>query len=159
MKIGVISDTHIPGRAKRLPDEVHEAFAGVELVIHAGDIVDRLVLDELSVIAPVRAVMGNCDPHEIALPDEDIFAADGVQIGVTHIPGPKAGLRERMVDRFPGCRVVIFGHTHTAYMDDDGRLLLLNPGTACEPRFGATERSVAILEVSGGEVSVRFVRY
>lgn len=155
----MISDTHIPGKAKRLPDEVHEAFAGVELVIHAGDIVDRRVLDELSAIAPVRAVMGNCDPYELSLPIEELIAVDGIRIGVTHIPGPRAGLRERMGDRFPGCRVVVFGHTHSSLIDDDGELLLLNPGTACEPRFGATERSVGILEVAGASVAASLVRY
>ena len=159
MLVGVISDTHIPGRAKRLPDEVTEAFDGVDLILHAGDVVDRIVIDELSALAPVSAVLGNCDPWDLGLPEQDEFSVDQVRIGMTHIPGPRDGLRRRMSSMFPACRVVIFGHTHIPLLDDDGTLMLLNPGTACDPRWGSSLRSVAVLTVSGATVQAQHIRF
>ena len=63
MLIGVISDTHIPYRSRNIPSKVFEEFKNVDLILHAGDIEDLSVLDELEKIAPVKAVNGNCDHH------------------------------------------------------------------------------------------------
>lgn len=157
MLIGVISDTHIPGRAARLPDDVHRIFEGADLIIHAGDVIERSVLDELSVIAEVVGVRGNCDPLNIGLPGTLTLAAEGVLVGVVHDSGRTEGRRERMRASFPECRAVVFGHSHVPLSEDDGSLLLLNPGSACDPRWGSKLRSVALLTVTGQQLSAQIV--
>lgn len=158
MRIGVISDTHIPSRASGIPAEVLERFAGVELILHAGDISVARALDELRAVAPVRAVAGNVEDPSVAttFPEELRLSLSGVAIGVVHNSGPTQGRRERMRRRFPGCRVVIFGHSHLPVVEDRGGLLLLNPGSACDPRR-APAPTVAILTLAGGEPSAELV--
>lgn len=152
MRIGIISDTHIPSRASGIPAEALERFAGVELILHAGDISVPRALDELRAVAPVQAVAGNVEDPVIAatLPGELRLSVGGVAIGMVHNSGATEGRRERMRRRFPGCRVVIFGHSHLPVVEDQGGLLLLNPGSACDPRR-APAPTVAILTVAGGE--------
>jgi putative phosphoesterase len=99
MRIGLISDTHIPEACEHLPERVFEVFAGIDLVMHAGDVYVNRVLDELSAIAPVIAALGNgdegLDGHRYRLePDERVREAHlveiaGVRIGLVHaIPTP-----------------------------------------------------------------------
>jgi putative phosphoesterase len=151
VRIGVISDTHVPSRAKAIPAGVLQAFAGVELILHAGDVSVREALDELAALAPVRAVAGNVDDPALqaALPASLRFDAGGVTIGMVHDSGPAQGRRARMGRLFPGCRVVVFGHSHLPLVEDRDGLLLLNPGSACDPRR-ARVPSVAILEIARG---------
>lgn len=158
MRTGVISDTHIPARARRLPREVFELFEGVEAVLHAGDFISEEVLHELAAIAPVHGVAGNMDGWELAriLPERRRVEIGGVTIGMVHDSGPAAGRRVRMRTEFTGCRVVVFGHSHQPVADDDGTLLLLNPGSACDPRFGR-EPTVALLDVEEGRVRAELV--
>ncbi|HLI57323.1 MAG TPA: metallophosphoesterase family protein [Actinomycetota bacterium] len=150
VRIGVISDTHIPSRAEGIPPAVFDAFAGVQLILHAGDVSVRAALTELARIAPVRAVAGNVDDADLtaSLPDVLRFNAGGVEIGMIHNSGPTEGRAARMRRRFPGCRVVVFGHSHQPVAEDRDGVLLLNPGSACDPRR-AKVPSVAILEVGG----------
>jgi putative phosphoesterase len=152
VRIGVISDTHIPGRARALPPAVHEAFDGVEAILHAGDVVVRDVLIELEAIAPVHGVLGNCDDWGLrgVLPERARLDLGGLTIGMIHDSGAAQGRRGRMERAFPGCRVVVFGHSHQPMVEDDGELLLLNPGSAVDPRR-ARIPTVAILEVEEGE--------
>lgn len=147
----MIADTHVPGRGRRLPDAVSELFDGVELILHAGDFVDSGILHELQAIAPTRGVLGNCDASELAtlLPIKDSFDAGGLRIGMIHDSGPREGRRKRMSAAFPNHRVVVFGHSHRPLVEDDGALLLLNPGSACDPR-AAKIPTVAILEIDQG---------
>ncbi|HWD07684.1 MAG TPA: metallophosphoesterase family protein [Actinomycetota bacterium] len=158
MRIGVISDTHIPSRAAAIPAAAVDAFAGVDLILHAGDVSVRSVLAELARIAPVRAVAGNIDDADLTtdLPEVLRVEMGGVEIGMIHNSGPTGGRRARMRRRFPGCRVVVFGHSHQPVAEDRDGLLLLNPGSACDPRR-AKVPSVAILEVAGGEPAAKLV--
>lgn len=78
MRIGVISDTHVPVRARALPGEVFRIFAGVDLILHAGDLVTLDVLDELQAVAPVLAVRGNVDHPEV---QERLPAALRIEVG------------------------------------------------------------------------------
>ncbi len=152
--IGVISDTHIPTRAKRVPESVIEIFQGVSAILHAGDLVDSSVLERLNEVAPTTAVSGNCDPWDIGLKGTAEVEFAGVRIGMIHDSGASSGRRERMRRTFPGCRVVVFGHSHMPIIEDDGDLMLLNPGSACEPRW-AKVPTVAILEISASGPSAR----
>lgn len=158
MRIGLVSDTHIPSRARALPPEVLALFAGVELILHAGDATTRAPLDELAALAPTRAVAGNVDDARLRaeLPERIRLDLGGITVGMVHDSGPAQGRRERMRRLFPGCRVVVFGHSHQPLVEDHDGLLLVNPGSACDPRR-ARVPTVAILEIVGGEPSAELV--
>ncbi|MCU1384958.1 MAG: phosphodiesterase, family [Acidobacteria bacterium] len=144
--VGVISDTHglvRPG--------VAAAFAGVSLILHAGDVGGPAVLAALSAIAPVAAVFGNVDDvHDPSLARQRVVTLGGVTIHVSH--GHELGppTAERLLARYRG-DVVIFGHTHKAvvFRQDDGRIAF-NPGAAGPRRFDV-EPSVARLTITAGE--------
>ena len=85
MLIGLISDTHIPDRAKILPQNVIDAFSDVDLILHAGDLTSPRVLDELEQIAPTMAVQGNMDrANGIDLPKAKVIEVEGLKLGVIH---------------------------------------------------------------------------
>jgi len=132
-RIGVISDTHIP-HFKRLPQVIWEHFAGVELIIHAGDLSILSVLSELETIAPVVAVQGNIEDEEVALklPIKREIMVGHCRIGIVHILGDSHN-RERVArEEFPSARVVVFGHSHIPYNQEHNGQLLFNPGSANE---------------------------
>lgn len=142
--LGIISDTH--GLVR--PD-VHIALAGVELILHAGDVGGDDVLDELSLIAPVRAVYGNTDPvGDPRLADAIDVKIGGVSIHVSHghelgSPTPAKLLETYAAD------VIVYGHTHRALVSRAGGRLILNPGAAGPGRFDVVP-SVARLTVARG---------
>ena len=85
MLIGLISDTHIPDRAKQLPQNVFDAFSDVDLILHAGDLTSLEVINQLEQIAPVMAVQGNMDRvNWINLPKAKVVEAEGLKIGIVH---------------------------------------------------------------------------
>ncbi len=133
--IGVISDTHIP-HFKKLPEAVWEHFAGVELIIHAGDLSVLSVIAELETIAPVVAVQGNVEEDEVIrkLPIKREIAVGYCRIGIVHILGD-ASSRVRMArQEFPNAQCVVFGHSHIPYNQEHDGLLLFNPGSATDRR-------------------------
>lgn len=147
MRIGVISDTHIPHRRKELPAFVRQAFAGSDLILHCGDINDWSVLRELNRIAPTEAVAGNTDPDAMS----DILGCrlqlelDGYRIGVTHGHlGTGRNTPERAYNTFPKADVVLFGHSHQPFNRVHKGCLLLNPGSPTDKRR-EKHFSVAIL--------------
>lgn len=149
MIIGLISDTH-----GLLRPEVHTALAGVELILHAGDVGEDEILDELELIAPVRAVYGNTDERRPRLTAEIEFEIGGVRIHVSH--GHEAGrLPDSLLDRYPH-EVLVYGHTHKALITRAGERLLVNPGAAGPQRFDLVP-SVAILAVEGGRTDVEII--
>ena len=135
-RIGVISDTH-----GQLDPRVHAAFAGVDLIVHAGDI-GHMVIEELETIAPVVAVLGNNDTWDFDLPLEERFEVEGVSFLAVHEP--------RHI-RPPVADVTIHGHTHVAEVERTAEGLRVNPGSPARPR-GAKGRSVAIIEVEDRRV-------
>jgi uncharacterized protein len=133
--IGVISDTHMP-HFKKLPESIWEFFAGVELIIHAGDLSMLSVLAELETIAPVVAVQGNIEEDEVVqkLPIKREIVVGFCRIGVVHILGDSHN-RERVArQEFPKARCVVFGHTHVPCNQQHDGLLLFNPGSATDRR-------------------------
>ncbi len=147
-RVGLISDTH-----GRLDPLALALLAGVEHVVHAGDVGDPAILDELGTVAPVTAVLGNCDGADLdaLLPEVAVVEVAGVRILACHIVGsgrahePSAALVRRAEE--VGARVVVFGHSHRpdGWRDAAG-VLWLNPGSASDGR--GHPRAVAILEVA-----------
>jgi putative phosphoesterase len=154
-RIGVISDTHIP-RFRKLPEAVWKHFAGVELIIHAGDLSILSVISELETIAPVVAVQGNIEDEEVRLklPIKREIAVGHSRIGIVHILGDSHN-RERVAHQeFPNARCVVFGHTHIPWNQEYNGLLLFNPGSATDRRR-QPRCSVGLLHIDDETESVR----
>jgi uncharacterized protein len=145
VRLGLISDTHMPKRWKRLPDTVKAIFAGVDLILHAGDVGELWVLDELSQIAPVVAVHGNDETEaaKAALPYLQTIVAAGQRIVLTHgfyrDPEQEAAMRRdnRWLPKFDfiagfgkahGANVAVFGHSHVPMVTQHEGVWLVNPG-------------------------------
>ena len=146
----ILADTHIPRRAKGLPEALVPHLKRADLVLHAGDLLETSVLGELSRYAPVRAVKGNVDGPDVDLPEILEFEVGGVPVAMIHDSGPKKGRRSRMKRRFPDARVVVFGHSHIPLLEDEDGLMLLNPGSPTDRRR-QPEHTFALLWVEGGE--------
>jgi uncharacterized protein len=149
--IGVVADTH-----GLLRPEVLRAFERVELIVHAGDVGGRAVLDGLSRIARVEAVYGNVDdPHDPSLARERTISAGGLTLHVSHghelgRPTPALALARYAGD------VVIFGHTHRAIVVREGGRIGMNPGAAGPRRFDLRP-TVARLTIADGAAEVEII--
>ena len=151
MKIGVLSDTHIPIAAPSLPKEILSAFKGVDLIFHAGDMVEASVLKELKKIARVYAVRGNMDSKEVAdlLPRRLVIPVGKFKIGIFHGYGAASKLVELLKEEFRADPVdsVVFGHSHTPFNEAQGGILFFNPGSPTD-KTCAPYNSFGILEVN-----------
>lgn len=181
MKIGLISDTHSAGSGRDLPERVLEALAGVDLILHCGDLECIGVLDYLETVAPVLAVRGYEDPRERGdrLADATrVVHAGGVSIGMIHDiqwPGPRiattgdgTGLvlpegraASTLTAKFgQPVDVVVFGDTHEELVCQWDGVLIINPGSPTYPgkrhRRGALG-TVALLDVEGEEAAARII--
>jgi putative phosphoesterase len=134
--VGLISDTHIPTRARELPQRVFEVFEKVDFIIHAGDLVDLSVIERLEQLAPVLAVYGNMDGPEIRdrLPRINSLKVFDWNIGVMHEPSPLLGMRRmREVVNRGGFHALVYGHTHNPSIKWEGDILFINPGSPTNP--------------------------
>ncbi len=151
MIIGLISDTHGLVRP-----QVHTALAGVELILHAGDVGGDEVLDELALIAPVLAVYGNTDaPGDPRLREAIDRTYGGVSVHVSHGHEVGSPTPARLLERY-AAQVIVYGHTHRQHVAQvDGRLVV-NPGAAGAKRF-KLEPSVARLRIENERAEVELV--
>jgi len=133
--VAVISDTHMPRGARRLPVE---RLRAADAILHAGDFMELGVLHELEALGkPVHAVRGNVDSHEliVRLPLQRTVRFGDVQIGMVHDAGPAKGRLERMRRRFPDADAVVFGHSHIPLHERDaGGFQIFNPGSPTDRR-------------------------
>jgi uncharacterized protein len=147
MRLGIIADTH-----GLLRPEVFDVFAGVDRILHAGDIGSPELLSELEAIAPVTAVWGNTDGFdlrgvvpeivEIRIEGFDFLVVHGHQLG---IPSP-----HKLHARWPAAEVIVFGHTHKPLLTTvDQVVTVMNPGGAGPRRFDLPA-SVGIMELEPG---------
>ena len=149
--IGLISDTHGMVRAS-----VHGALAGVELILHAGDVGGDEILDELALIAPVIAVYGNTDgPGNPRLAESVERTIGGVRVHVSHGHELGSPTPEKLLARYTA-DVIVYGHTHKQLVVRAGGRLVVNPGAAGARRF-KLEPSVARLMIARGVAEVELV--
>jgi hypothetical protein len=150
-RVGLISDTH-----GLLRNQVFERFAGVKLILHAGDVGDLDILAQLAALAPVRAVYGNTDGFAIrgAAPAQVALELEGWKLLVTHgheLGSPKpAALRKT----YPAADIIIYGHTHVPLVAEHDGTLIVNPGAAGPARFDL-KPGVALLELAPGQRAVQ----
>jgi putative phosphoesterase len=149
--IGLISDTHgliRPG--------VHDALMGVELILHAGDVGAAAILEELRLIAPVKAVFGNTDPpDDPELSTELTLVVNGLRVHVSHGHEVGSPTPDKLAARYDA-DVVIYGHTHRQLVTRrDGRLFV-NPGAAGPKRFNISP-SVGRLTIVDGRAEVEII--
>lgn len=132
VRVGVVSDTHVPDRQPTVPTAVLEGLRGVDLIVHAGDLTSLAVVEVLGRIAPVHAVWGNMDPPEVRarLEKTVLIQVAGRTIAVMHGHGPPAETEALARESFPEADVVVFGHTHRSLREYRGRTLVFNPGPA-----------------------------
>ena len=150
VRIGVISDTHIFTN-ENLPKKLLDDFEHVDLVLHAGDLVNLSVLEQLKKVAPtVKAVWGNMDPPEVrrALPDKEIITINQFRFGLTHGLGTPSNLITTVREKFKEERLdcIVFGHSHLPFNEIIQSVLYFNPGSPID-RFFAPYNSYGILEV------------
>lgn len=155
-RIGVLSDSHVPLRARCLPTELLTRLQGVDLILHAGDLVDESVLLKLHSVAPVEAVAGNMDPphlHE-QLKRRKLLQSGGLKIGLIHGDGMRMAARQRAEEAFRDVQpqVIVFGHSHQPRCTYSGDTLLFNPGSCVDPRW-AGGPSYGILHLNSAGVT------
>jgi putative phosphoesterase len=149
IKIGIISDTH-----GLLRQEAMEALAGVDRIVHAGDIGKAGILEKLTEIAPVAAVRGNNDqePWAAGLPESQLIPVAGRTIFLIH------DVKEMDTDlKAAGVHIVVAGHSHRPLIETRDGILFINPGSAGPRRF-SLPISLALLEIVNGICSARIHR-
>lgn len=138
MRIGIISDTHMPTRAKQLPQALRTGLSGVDMILHAGDWTKLDVADALQQIAPVDGVAGNNDGEDIIrrFGRKKILTLAGYRIGIVHGDGFKKTTEVRAWEAFAGDKVdiILFGHSHVPFLRRHQGVLVFNPGSATDKR-------------------------
>ena len=159
-RVGVIADTHCPEYLDSLPPALFDRLAGVDLILHAGDVGSLDTIRQLERIAPVHAVRGDHDGGLDQLPRELTIEVGGRRLTAVHgnrsrlleepvtLVGtvslgylwPKPGLHRHLVHRFPDSDVIVYGHTHAAAIQRLGSKLLFNPGAVYQVTPEAARR-------------------
>jgi putative phosphoesterase len=151
----LLSDTHVPARARDLPPTVWAEVDRADVVIHAGDWTDGKLLDRIEArTARLVGVVGNNDHGELRerLPEVARVELDGVRVAVVHETGPKEGRERRMEASFPDIDLLVFGHSHIPWDSTSaGGLRLLNPGSPTDRRRQPVATMMR-LSVEGGAI-------
>mgnify|MGYP001616581224 FL=1 len=153
MKIIVLSDTHIPERAKDIPEEVYAQIKGADLLIHAGDITSLEFFKKLSKLKKeIKAVQGNMDEPALKdiLPAKQLIKIAGFSIGIIHGWGSPFGLIEAAEKEFQKEKpnIIIFGHSHKPFNEYRGKTLFFNPGSPTDKIFSPIN-SYGIITING----------
>ncbi len=155
MRIIVLSDTHIPERAKDLPKGLYQELAQASSIVHAGDFTRWWVVEKLQEFAPLWGVRGNMDEEEVGekLPMKIVFVLGGVQIGLIHGGGSPLETRRMVAQAFAGEKVqlLVYGHTHQPSVERIGQVLWMNPGSPTDSFF-APFFSFGLVEIEEGTI-------
>jgi len=160
--VGLISDTHVPTRARSIPEKANKVFENVDFIVHAGDLVELTVIEKLEQIAPVLAVHGNMDEPETRkqLPKINSFKILNWRIGVMHDPGALFGVRKMIkIVRQNSFDVLVYGHTHSPHVRWEGGTLFINPGSPTNPipPF-LVKPSIGLLRIATGKITPEIVQ-
>jgi len=164
VRVGVLADTHLPSTIRELWPEVTEVFAGVDLILHAGDLVTSAVLDTLEETAPTLAARGNGDGRveDPRLDDLQLIELAGWRIAMVHDLEPEDRPLEYLRKwylRGEEADIVISGHTHYERIVRSEDVLWMNPGSPTHPHLWSTRLgTVGLLELAPGEISARILR-
>lgn len=153
MKILVLSDTHIPVAAQDLPEAIYKAIEGVDMIFHAGDLIEPAVLKKLKSLKDTRAVCGNMDSKELcmALNSKEIIDIGKFRIGLIHGYGAPSEIMPTVRREFDKIDVLVFGHSHASMNIKKDGVLYFNPGSPTDKIFAA-KNSYGILEVTDKKV-------
>ena len=172
MRIGLISDTHIPQAADQLPDEVFKAFSSVDLILHAGDIYQKSVLDELENLAPVLAAEGDDDyPDTIRdkrVKEKHVLQVEGKTIWLIHenpfnsyamISQPKSweSYTRHKRGEIPKPDVIVFGHEHRTHTETVDDILMISPGSPTFLHYKKGLGTVGILDISNDQIAYQII--
>ena len=159
--IGLISDTHVPKKSRSIPKRVFEIFENVDYIIHAGDLVELAVVDELEQIAPVLAVHGNMDCLEVmdALPRFNSLKIFDWKISVVHDQNSLNGTNKIEEIGEQNFDVLVHGHTHSADVRWDNKILYINPGSPTDPPSVMVKPSVGLLKITKENITPQIVEF
>jgi putative phosphoesterase len=159
MRLGIISDTHMPGTSESLPEKVIKGLEGVDMILHAGDVTEESVLDQLGRIAPVKAVAGNMDSAHLKdrLPVKDVITAGKFKIGLIHGYGPPFGMMDRIRKEFGKVDAIVFGHSHSAVNKKKNGVLFFNPGSPTDNLF-AKVKAFGIITIENDRLTGEIIK-
>ena len=160
MRLGIVSDTHLPRGNRALPDDCLERLAAADAILHAGDLIERSVLELLQSLGPpVHAIRGNVDSAELQarLPLVRTVETAGARIAMIHDAGPADGRLARMRRRFPEADAVVFGHSHLPLHEERDGFAIFNPGSPTERRR-APHHTMGIATAQDGRLRFELVR-
>jgi uncharacterized protein len=156
MEVIVLADSHLTRGFATIGDQVLEAVARADAVIHAGDVTSRQALLELQTMVETYAVLGNND-HDLVgiLPESQLIDLEGIRVALVHDSGPTKGRSARLHRRFPEADLVVFGHSHVP-IDEIGvhHQVLFNPGSATQRR-SQPHRTFGRLHFAKGRILLR----
>jgi hypothetical protein len=147
IKIGVISDTHLEDYDDKMRKRIAEHFSDVDMILHAGDMVDLRVLDIFRG-KEIKAVCGNMDNYSVRekLPENLLFEIKGFKFLLIHGWGSPLDIEERISAGFKNVDCIVYGHTHKPANHKKDNVLFFNPGSAVD-RYFASSRTIGILEI------------
>jgi putative phosphoesterase len=153
MRIGLISDTHIPWERSELPPQVIEAFQGVDLILHAGDIYAHSVLDHLEQIAPVLAALGDDDYNrpDPRVQEKHVLKLEGLTLWLIHE-------RPYILDPNGKPDIIVFGHEHRTVLERSGEVFHINSGSPTFLNYRRGLGTVAILEINSGRAEAKIIQ-
>lgn len=172
MRIGLISDTHIPLVAEKLPDEVFKAFSQVNLILHAGDIYQKSVLDDLEKLAPVLAAQGDDDYPDIIrdkrVKEKHVLQVEGRTIWLVHEnpfdsyammsqPEKWESYSTQNWGNMTKPDVIVFGHEHKTHHETTDGILMVNPGSPTFLNYEKGLGTLGILEVDTDKLEFQII--
>jgi hypothetical protein len=157
LTIGVVSDTHIPTRAEKLPKTLLTQLEQMEvkLILHAGDITRKEVIGELEKIAPVLAVAGNMDPANLNLPKSRAIKVGEYKIGLIHNTLNPLSNKMLYTAKENNLDLIIFGHTHRHLLKEKKGIWFLNPGSATDPKL--QKPSFGLINIKEGKIEPEII--
>lgn len=159
MKILVLSDTHIPRVANDLPKQIYDEIANVDMILHAGDFVEKELLDKLQALRETKAVYGNMDSAGLRhlLKEREVIQVQNLRIALIHGYGAPKDLIENLKREFTNVDAIIFGHSHAPLNTRQDGILFFNPGSPTDKIF-ASVNSYGILEVADEKIEGKIIK-